>query len=117
MSTTAISRIEFHRSVCRRAASRYVALLTVLLWGLFVQTASVARAQAAPPTPTATSATTAAAAKDEPLLLDAVVSTGTRFNDRTVIESPVPIDVITSGNDTGWLYRDRTDAAGAGAFI
>ena len=96
MSTIAISRIGFHRSVRRRAASRYLALLAVLLWGLFVQTASVARAQAAPATPTATSATTAAAAKDEPILLDAFVSTGTRFNDRTVIQSPVPIDVITS---------------------
>lgn len=36
-----------------------------------------------------------AAATEEPIRLDAFVSTGTRFGDRTVIESPVPIDVIS----------------------
>ena len=35
------------------------------------------------------------AAKDEPVKLEAFVSTGSRFNDRTVVDSPVPIDVIT----------------------
>jgi iron complex outermembrane receptor protein len=40
-------------------------------------------------------AQTAPAAKQDPLKMEAFVSTGTRFNDRTVIESPVPIDVIT----------------------
>jgi hypothetical protein len=39
--------------------------------------------------------TAPAAAKTDPIKMQAVVSTGTRFNDRTVIESPVPIDVIT----------------------
>src|SRR5438067_1788025 len=38
---------------------------------------------------------TSGAAKDEPILLEAFVSTGTRFSDRTVIQSPVPIDVVT----------------------
>src|SRR5205085_3322870 len=38
---------------------------------------------------------TASTAKEEPIKLEAFVSTGTRFNDRTVTESPVPIDVIT----------------------
>ena len=28
--------------------------------------------------------------------MEAFVSTGTRFNDRTVIESPVPIDLVTN---------------------
>ena len=36
------------------------------------------------------------AAKDEPVKLEAFVSTGTRFNDRTVVDSPVPIDIVTS---------------------
>jgi iron complex outermembrane receptor protein len=57
-------------------------------------TLSVARAQTAPST--ATPPATAAAAKDDPIMLQAFVSTGTRFSDRTVIQSPVPIDVITS---------------------
>jgi iron complex outermembrane recepter protein len=33
--------------------------------------------------------------KEEAIKLDAFVSTGTRFNDRTVLDSPVPIDVVT----------------------
>jgi iron complex outermembrane receptor protein len=52
-----------------------------------------APAQTAPATGTAPAVS--AAAKDDPIKLAAVVSTGTRFNDRTVVESPVPIDVIT----------------------
>ena len=44
----------------------------------------------------AASAQTTPAAKDEPIKLEAFVSTGTRFNDRTVIQSPVPIDILTS---------------------
>ncbi len=40
------------------------------------------------------------AAKDDPIKLEAFVSTGTRFNDRTVIQSPVPIDVITAAEMT-----------------
>src|SRR4051812_26965609 len=39
---------------------------------------------------------TIAAAKSEPVVLDAFVSTGTRFSDRTVTESPVPIDVVVN---------------------
>ncbi len=42
------------------------------------------------PTPAASSA-----AKEDPIKLEAFVSTGTRFNDRTVTASPVPIDVVT----------------------
>lgn len=40
------------------------------------------------------SAFAAAPAKDDPVKLEAFVSTGTRFSDRTVIESPVPIDIV-----------------------
>lgn len=42
-----------------------------------------------------TSPTPPASAPDEIVKLDAFVSTGTRFNDRTVLDSPVPIDVVT----------------------
>ena len=52
---------------------------------------AVARGAAAP-----AGAATAAAAKDEAVMLEAFVSTGTRFSDRTVTQSPVPIDIITS---------------------
>jgi len=44
-------------------------------------------AQTAPETPK----------KEEVVQLEAFVATGTRFNDRTVTESPVPIDVIPAG--------------------
>ncbi len=48
---------------------------------------------------TALSAQTAsAAAKEEPVKLEAFISTGTRFNDRTVAESPVPIDIISTAD-------------------
>src|SRR5687767_1838507 len=47
-------------------------------------------------------------AKDEPITLDAFVSTGTRFNDRTVIQSPVPIDVITSADLTQGGYTETS---------
>ena len=53
--------------------------------------ASAALAQTTP-----SNSATAATAKDDPIKLEAFVSTGTRFNDRTVLQSPVPIDVITS---------------------
>lgn len=40
----------------------------------------------------------AAGAKDQPIKLEAFVSTGTRFNDRTVVESPVPIDIVLASD-------------------
>jgi iron complex outermembrane receptor protein len=46
----------------------------------------------------AQTAPAATAAKDDPILLEAFVSTGTRFNDRTVIDSPVPIDIVRSAD-------------------
>ncbi len=49
----------------------------------------------APDRAAAANAATTAAVKEEAIVLEAFVSTGTRFNDRTVIQSPVPIDVIT----------------------
>ncbi len=37
-----------------------------------------------------------AAVKDDPIKLEAFVSTGTRFNDRTIVQSPVPIDIVSA---------------------
>ncbi len=45
-----------------------------------------------PPLPAQTAPTMA---RNAPVKMEAVVATGSRFNDRTVFESPVPIDVIT----------------------
>ena len=50
----------------------------------------------APACAAAANAATTAAAKEEAIVLEAFVSTGTRFNDRTVVQSPVPIDIVTS---------------------
>src|SRR4051812_48749741 len=56
---------------------------------LLVSTVVTTHAQTAP--------TAAAPAKaDEPIKLEAFVSTGSRFNDRTVIDSPVPIDIVSN---------------------
>jgi iron complex outermembrane receptor protein len=63
---------------------------SALLAALLTLTSSHARAQTPP------AAGAPAAAKEQPIKLEAFVSTGTRFNDRTIIQSPVPIDVITS---------------------
>ena len=59
------------------------ALLALLASAAFAQTAPV-------------NSSSAAAAKDDPIKLEAFVSTGTRFNDRTITQSPVPIDVVTA---------------------
>ncbi|MSU51584.1 MAG: TonB-dependent receptor [Opitutus sp.] len=67
------------RSVLRRVAAATPALLAFLASAVSAQNAS---------------APANTAAKDDPIRLEAFVSTGTRFNDRTVIQSPVPIDVI-----------------------
>jgi len=61
-----------------------------LLGGL----ASAAFAQTAPAAPTDNS-DRVGTAKDSVVKLDAFVATGSRFNNRTVTESPVPIDVIS----------------------
>lgn len=53
---------------------------------------SSAPAQVAPAT------AVAAAQKAAPIKMEAFVSTGTRFNDRTIIDSPVPIDVILASD-------------------
>src|SRR5258706_2344272 len=65
----------------RRLLSAAIALLTL------VNVAPLS-AQTAP-------APATAAAKEEPIKMEAFVSTGTRFNDRTIVQSPVPIDVVT----------------------
>jgi iron complex outermembrane recepter protein len=77
-------------SLTRRVRSRNSAALAA---GFALLSLS-ANAQT-PATPVAPNPT-AAAAKEEPIRLEAFVSTGTRFNDRTVVQSPVPIDVVTS---------------------
>ncbi|MEO6244793.1 MAG: TonB-dependent receptor plug domain-containing protein, partial [Opitutaceae bacterium] len=74
--------------------SSVAATRAILAWAtaptLFALLASVALAQTAPAN------ANAATAKDDPIKLEAFVSTGTRFNDRTVTQSPVPIDIVTS---------------------
>jgi iron complex outermembrane receptor protein len=50
------------------------------------------------------------AAPDEVVKLDAFVSTGTRFNNRTVTESPVPIDVVTSDDINQGGYTETSQA-------
>lgn len=37
-----------------------------------------------------------ASAQTDPIMLEAFVSTGARFSDRTVTESPVPIDMVVN---------------------
>lgn len=49
-------------------------------------------AQTAPATPAAPKKA------DEAIVMEAFVSTGTRFNDRTVTDSPVPIDVVSAAD-------------------
>lgn len=48
----------------------------------------------------------ASAAADQPIKLEAFVSTGTRFTNRTITESPVPIDVITRSDLTTGGYTE-----------
>lgn len=48
----------------------------------------------------------AATAKDEPIKMKAFVSTGTRFSDRTVADSPVPIDIITAAEINSGGYTE-----------
>ena len=72
-------------TVALGALFRRIAAVTPAAFALLVSGAlSPLSAQTAP-----------AAAKTDPIKMEAFVSTGTRFNDRTVVESPVPIDVIT----------------------
>lgn len=72
-------------TVALGAVFRRIAAVTLAAFALLVSGAlSPLSAQTAP-----------AAAKTDPIKMEAFVSTGTRFNDRTVVESPVPIDVIT----------------------
>ena len=84
MNTTPSIRRRFDSRPLRRALA--AATMTA-----FAFAAPVALAQAAP-----VANANSAAAKDQAVLLEAFVSTGTRFNDRTVIQSPVPIDIVTS---------------------
>src|SRR5688500_3210507 len=70
----------------RRRATAPAALLAFCVSAFLLQSTTGVWAQGTPGP---------AAAKDDPIKLEAFVSTGTRFNDRTVIQSPVPIDIIT----------------------
>ena len=51
-----------------------------------------------------------AAASDEVVKLEAFVSTGTRFSNRTVTESPVPIDIVTSNDINQGGYTETSQA-------
>ncbi|MCX6953785.1 MAG: TonB-dependent receptor [Verrucomicrobia bacterium] len=48
----------------------------------------------------------ASTGKDNPVQLERFVSTGTRFSDRTVAESPVPIDIITAAEINAGGYTE-----------
>ncbi len=71
------------------------AALTRRPWGRAFVAAPLALALGAT---TELAAQAAAGAKDQPIKLEAFVSTGTRFNDRTVVDSPVPIDIVLSSD-------------------
>jgi iron complex outermembrane receptor protein len=56
---------------------------------------------------------TAPAAKpagEEIIKLEAFISTGSRFNNRTVTESPVPIDIVTSNDINQGGYTETSQA-------
>lgn len=61
------------------------------LSGLLLVLSSSLPAQSAPAPASSTSAS-----EDEPIMLEQFVSVGTRFDQRTVTESPVPIDIIST---------------------
>ncbi len=79
MNSPTPTTTDAHRAVFRRVPAATTAVLALIIAGV-----------SAP-----LSAQTAPAVTQDPIKMEAFVSTGTRFNDRTVIESPVPIDVIT----------------------
>ena len=61
----------------------------------FFASVTIASLQAATAPAAAPATASTSATSEEPIQLEKFVQTGTRFNDRTVIDSPVPIDVIT----------------------
>ncbi len=89
--TTTVTRAT--GTVLRRAAALTPAVLALLVSGALAPVSAQ---------------TAAAAAKEEPIKLEAFVSTGTRFNDRTVTESPVPIDIVTRAEMTQGGYTETT---------
>lgn len=94
MNYTPAPRVPASRHAFPRAAAALPALLAFLSSDAFAQ----ANAPAA----------SSAAAKDVPIQLEAFVSTGTRFNDRTVVQSPVPIDIVTSAEMTQGGYVETS---------
>src|SRR5882757_6084789 len=78
------------RRVSGLTTTALVFLTTAALNPLFAQTTPAAPAKPA----------------DEVIQLEAFVSTGTRFNNRTVTESPVPIDLITRNEITAGGYTE-----------
>ena len=71
----------------------------LLATAVIASTASNLFAQTAP---------TARPAGEEVIKLEAFVSTGSRFNNRTVTESPVPIDVVTSNDINQGGYTETS---------
>jgi iron complex outermembrane receptor protein len=55
-------------------------------------------------------APTAKPAGEEIIKLEAFISTGSRFNNRTVTESPVPIDIVTSNDINQGGYTETSQA-------
>ena len=88
MNHTTSTLTRAHRTVLGRAAALTPAALALFASGalapLFAQTAPAS----------------------DPVKLEAFVSTGTRFNDRTVAESPVPIDIITAAEINSGGYTE-----------
>jgi iron complex outermembrane recepter protein len=85
----------------RRAfiVSSVLAIVPTFAVRLGAQTAPTAPASAAP-------AATSTSASGEVITMEKFVSTGTRFNDRTVADSPVPIDVITASDLNSGGYSE-----------
>jgi iron complex outermembrane recepter protein len=73
--------------------TRFLLALLILAAGVRAQTAPAPRAAAG-------------SALDEAVKLDAVVTTGTRFDGRLIAESPVPIDVLTPSELTADGYAE-----------
>lgn len=80
MTFTNLNPMHDTRTLLRRSAAKAPLMIALLALSTL------------PPLPAQTAPTIARYA---PVKMEAVVSTGSRFNDRTVFESPVPIDVIT----------------------
>src|ERR1043165_5182995 len=84
MNSTSTIRTRSDQRVLQRVHTAVPTALAFLTLGLLGQTVLAAPAPAAPAT--SVGGTNASVVKDDPIQLAAFVSTGTRFNDRTVVQ-------------------------------